>query len=152
MAFGKWPRSGFLFGAPWWALAALVVLLAGCGGGGGDDGGGGGGGGTGTATVTGRVVDAISGLGVAGATITYGGATATSSATGTFSLTVNAPAAIQRLTATAPNYRNLGQYNGATVRLATEGISVQALTVDQTVNIGTIQLYSTDSPPPPPSL
>src|SRR3712207_8657323 len=42
---------------------------------GGDDPGGGGGGGTTTATVTGRVVDGVTGTGVPGATVTFAGQT-----------------------------------------------------------------------------
>ena len=152
MAYGKWPRSRFLSFTPWYLLAALILLIAGCGGGGGGGGDDGGGNQPTTATITGRVVDAISGLGVQGATVSYGSVTDISGPTGAFSLTVAAPAAAQQARISAPTYRNLGQYNGATVRLATDGITVPAAAAGRTIDVGTIQLYSNDSPPPPPSL
>ena len=167
MAFGKRPRGRFLSVTPWhvalarlcvgqarlWCvLGALALLAAGCGGGGGNGDGDGDGGEPTTAIITGRVVDAISGLGVQGATVSYGNQSDLSGPTGAFSLTVPAPSPAQQARITAPNYRNLGQYNGVTVRLSTEGISVPAAAAGQTIDVGTIQLYSNDAPPPPPTL
>lgn len=152
MAYDRWPlegrakatRRGVLCGA----FAVLALLVAGCGGGGG---GGGGGTPSNRATITGNVVDAVSGSGIPGVRVLYGDATATTGADGTFSITVDAPSTAKPLRIpTTTGYNALGQYNGVTVRLATDGIAIPELSAGQTFNVGTIRLFSVDSGPPPP--
>ncbi len=163
MTFGRMPslfasRRGLLAGA---MVATLAFVLGGCGGGGGNNNGGGGNGG-GRATVTGRLVNGITGDGVPGATIDYvtaNGTTTTTSADGSdpsigrgvFVLTVPAPSTgVIRIT--APGYYSFGVYNNLTFRLVQDGVSVPETVVGQQTDVGNIRLYSTDGPPPPPTL
>jgi hypothetical protein len=171
MIFGRMPsfstarrsRRGVLAAV---AVTALAFVLAGCGGGGGDDDNGGGGNGGGNngnrATVTGRLVNGITGEGVAGATVQYVTASGTTTGTtadgsdpslgrGVFVLRVPAGAAgVLRIT--APGYYPFGVYNNLTFRLVQDGVTVPATAVGQQVDLGNIRLYSTDGPPPPPAL
>lgn len=168
MIFGRMPsfstarrsRRGVLAAV---AVTALAFVLAGCGGGGGDDDNGGGGGNNGgRATVTGRLVNGITGEGVAGATVQYVTTNGTTTGTtadgsdpsigrGVFVLRVPAGAAgVLRIT--APGYYPFGVYNNLTFRLVQDGVTVPATVVGQQVDLGNIRLYSTDGPPPPPAL
>ncbi len=143
------------------AVTALAFVLAGCGGGGSDDDNGGGNNG-GRATVTGRLVNGITGEGVPSATVQYvttNGTTTTTTADGSdpsigrgvFVLRVPAGAAgVLRIT--APGYYPFGVYNNLTFRLVQDGITVPEIVVGQQVDLGNIRLYSTDGPPPPPAL
>ena len=76
---------------PWLSLAlwAVATLALGACGGGGSSGGPDDGPGDEQGTITGRVVDAITGGDVAGATVTVGDATVTSGATGEFTLSAD---------------------------------------------------------------
>lgn len=162
MIFGRMPslfasRRGVLAAV---AVAVLGFVLGGCGGGGGNDNNNNGGGGR--ATVTGRLVNGITGEGVAGATIDYvtaNGTTTTTTADGSdpsigrgvFVLSVPAPATgVIRIT--APGYYPFGVYNNLTFRLVQDGVAVPETVVGQQVDLGNIRLYSTDGPPPPPTL
>ena len=149
-------RRGVLAAA---TVTALAFVLGGCGGGGG---GGNNGGGGGRATVTGRLVNGITGEGVPGATIDYVTANRTTTTVsadgsdpsigrGVFVLTVPAPSTgVLRIT--APGFYPFGVYNNLTFRLVQDGINVPETVVGQQVDLGNIRLYSTDGPPPPPSL
>jgi hypothetical protein len=98
-------------------------------------------------------VNGATGAAVPGARVTYGDRSEVSGADGAFSLTVPAPSPAQALRVSAANYYSAGQYNGATLSLATAGIPIPELAPNQTFNlVGNIQLFSTDSPPPPPTL
>lgn len=164
MTFGNMPRAassrrGFLVTATAAMLAALLAV-AGCGGGGSDNPNP-----SGRATITGRLVNSLTGEGVAGATVQFtssdGKSTAqTTSANGsdpaallgTFTLSVPAPATAGTVRITPPaGYDTNGTYNNLTVRLAVDGIPVGAVTAGQQINLGNIRLYSrTDGPPAPP--
>jgi hypothetical protein len=171
MVFGRRPRGvwgptgrrGLAFTA---ALALLVS--AGCGGGGGgdDDGGGGGGGGGGQqASISGRVLDRSNGdAAVAGAVVTYGPANGpavaqtTTGADGRFILSfgVPRPALVLKIVGPSQNgvpaYYNSGYYQGRLVRLGTDGIPIGAITTAQAFSVGDILLFSSEGPPPPPTI
>ncbi len=158
MGFGRWPLRQFLAATRGGvAAAALAVLVAGCGGGG--DGGTSPGPG-GNATVTGRVVDSVTGAGIANVQLNYGDRRETSGPTGAFSFTVRTPAPAQSIKIAVPRrpdgtpiyYADLGQYGGRTIRIATEGVPVPEITSNRTVDLGAIVLYSDETPPPPPQL
>ena len=143
-------RRGLLASVLTAALLAPVALIAsGCGGGGGDDGDGGSGG---TATVTGRLINSITGAGVAGATVAIGNRQTTTETDGSFRLTVAVTTGPTPVRINAPGHWAQGIYNNVTVRLAQGDITIPPLAQNQVYDLGTIRLYSTDSPPPPPPL
>ena len=131
-------------------MASLaVVALAACGGngggggdgGGGDGGGGGGGGGTTTnRTISGRVTNALTGLGIAGVTVASSGRTTTTTADGNYTLASLPDTGTLTLTFTAAGF--------TTQAIDVTNTSQATLNVSMQPSGGTIG--DVTQPPPPP--
>lgn len=153
MIFGKSHRYAVVL-----ALSALLVVpLVGCGGGSGD--------GSATATPTpdpasravlvGRVVDSYNGdQAIAGVVVRFNGAQATTATDGTFRLEAPSTTGTLFATVTGPNngYYSSAYVNGTSTNVVNPGIEIGATAGGVQRDLGTIKLFSTDGPPPPPPL
>lgn len=140
---------------------AAMALLAGCGGGGSGGGGNSGGGGGGQkATLTGRILDVNNGdLPVQGVIVNINGGTAVSGADGNFTLLADPIAAPIVGTLVSPKnllgadaYYRSGYFNGVLYDFVSEGFPVQPIQANESRNLGTFKLGSTEGPPFPPKL
>ena len=139
-------------------VSFLLLLIAGCGGSSssspsnGTDGRPTGG--ENDATVNGRVTDSTSGLPLAGVVVQYGVApSVTTGASGTFSIRVGSRAGSLKLFVTGSGALTLYDYasvSGTAYRARTVGIPIPELAAKQVYEIGDIQVFTGDAPPPPP--
>jgi len=153
MIFGKSHRYAVVL-----ALSALLVApLVGCGGGSG------GGGGTATptpdatvrATFSGRVVDFNSGdIPVAGAVVTFNGASVLTANDGTFTLQTNPSTETLNARVVGPNnnYYNTGYVNGLSYNVVNPGFPVPPTAGGASRDLGVIKIATQDGPPPPPPI
>ena len=139
------------------ATAVFLLPLTGCGGGSGD-------GGienpdTGTKVpVTGVVVDYLTGVGIAGYSVSFNGTNATTDSTGNFSVNAAPTTASANLTLSGPaktdgtaQYYGTVLYNSKTYTNGT--IPLNPTTGQTSVSVGTITVGNVDTTPPfPPTL
>ena len=141
----RWLLAAFLF-------VPVIVATAGCGGSSSS--------GPGTvsinrnASVTGRIVDQYSSNApVAGAHVTFGAYSTTTSTDGTFVIAVGSRQPATQLYVTGPDsasYYNTGYVNGQPFDLRNTGVTVPSLEAEQTYSTGDITILSASGPPPPP--
>ena len=144
-------------------LVIFLLLIAGCGGGSSSSSGPGSGASDGRpkndgtdAFVVGTVVDSINNQPIVGANVRYGNVVSGTTGTdGSFSLQVGSNAGAKNLfisgSATLPLY-DTGNAGGKAYNLRTSGIPIPVLTAAQSYRVGTITVYTSDGPPPPPSI
>lgn len=149
---GKRPRvaSALLTAGIVALLCAGGVTVGGCGGGGGQTGPSNPGNSSGTATVTGRVVENQTGTAVAGVTVSIGSQQVVTGADGTFSFTVSAGSSSTVVRVVGPaGYGDSGYVGGNITSLST-GFTLPVLTESQQYTVGDIQIVGPNSPPLPP--
>jgi hypothetical protein len=152
MIFGKSHRYAVVL-----ALSALLVApLVGCGGGGGTEV---------TTTPTpdatvraifsGRVVDFNSGdISVAGAVVSFNGASTTTANDGTFTLQTTPTTETLNARVVGPNnnYYNTGYVNGTSYNVVNPGFPVPPTAGGASRDLGVIKIATQDGPPPPPPI
>ena len=91
---------------------------------------------------------------VAGAVVSFNGAQTSTANDGSFRLEAAATAGTLYARVVGPNngYYSSAYINGVSVNVTNPGITVGATAGGQQRDLGTIKLFSTDGPPPPPPL